>query len=66
MLGTGHHWLGRLAHADGDDVGAREHLERAASLCDAGDAPFWVERARTDLAILATDPESWPRPRAVE
>ena len=26
VLGTGHHWLGRLARARGDEVTAREHL----------------------------------------
>jgi hypothetical protein len=53
VIGTGHHWLGRLAHAAGDDVTAREHLRSAASLCYDSDAPFWEARARSDLTVLA-------------
>jgi DNA-binding SARP family transcriptional activator len=49
VLGTGHHWLGRLALARGDSVTARDHLERAIALCYRSDAPFWEQRGRDDL-----------------
>ena len=52
VLGTGHHWLARLAHAAGDDDAARVHLQSAARLCYDCDAPFWEHRARADLATL--------------
>jgi hypothetical protein len=53
MFGTGHHWLARLAVADGDVETARRHLARAADLSHDAGARFWADRARREHAVLA-------------
>ncbi len=52
VFGTHHHWLARLAAADGDPETARAHLERAEHLCHTAGATFWSERARQEAAAL--------------
>ncbi len=47
VFGTGHHWLGRLAIADGDREGARSHLERAVTMSEDAGARL-VDRDRTE------------------
>jgi hypothetical protein len=54
VVGTGRHWLGRLARANGDGRTAEEHLRMAAALCYKGDAPFWESRARSDIEHATT------------
>ena len=49
-FGTGHHWLGRLARADGDDAAATRHFDAAAVLSASVDADYWAGVARDDLA----------------
>jgi hypothetical protein len=51
-FGTGHHWLGRLARADGDEEAARRHFESAAALSDAAGAEYWAGVARDDLGAV--------------
>jgi hypothetical protein len=46
VVGSGAHWLGALAAAEGDLDGAREHFTRAAHFCYKADVPFWHQRAR--------------------
>ncbi len=53
VFGTYHHWLARLATADGDLAQARDHLERAEELCDTAGATYWAERARHEASELA-------------
>jgi DNA-binding SARP family transcriptional activator len=48
VFGTGHHWLARLAAADGDHGVARAHLTHAAEICDNAGATYWAERARRE------------------
>ena len=52
VFGTGHHWLARLAIADGDLDAGRDHLAEAARICDYADAPFWSDRARAAREVL--------------
>jgi|GEM_PF-2414223 Predicted ATPase len=69
VFGTGHHWIARLAAADGDSAAARDHLSAAAQICDHAGAGFWADRARSEMSRLgepsatngATDPAtgSW-------
>ncbi len=56
FFGTGHHWLGRLAIADGDLDAAVEHLEHAARICQTVGATYWAERARQELAAFDITP----------
>ncbi len=53
VFGTHHHWLARLAVADGDLEQARGHLQRAAELCDTAGATYWADRARHEASELA-------------
>ena len=53
VFGTHHHWLARLAAADGDLAPARRHLERAEELCDTAGATYWADRARHEASELA-------------
>ena len=53
VFGTHHHWLARLAAADGDFEQARGHLERASGLCDTAGATYWADRARHEASELA-------------
>lgn len=53
VFGTHHHWLARLAAADGEVAQARGHLERAEKLCDTADAKYWADRARHEASELA-------------
>lgn len=53
VFGTHHHWLARLAAADGEVTRARRHLERAENLCDTAGATYWGDRARQEAAELA-------------
>jgi hypothetical protein len=52
VFGTSRHWLARLAHTEGDDVAAAEHLGIAARLCDDAGARYWADRARRETAEL--------------
>ncbi|MBK5286924.1 MAG: hypothetical protein JJE46_00520, partial [Acidimicrobiia bacterium] len=52
VFGTNHHWLGRLASADGDRTAAAEHFREANRLCHHAGATFWAERARQDATLL--------------
>ena len=54
VFGTGHHWLGRLAIADGDREGARSHLERAVTMSEDAGAHWWTEIARNDLERISS------------
>jgi DNA-binding SARP family transcriptional activator len=54
-FGTGHHWLGKLARADGERAVADEHFDRAATVSDAAGASYWAAVARAD-GIALTDP----------
>ena len=47
-FGTGHHWLGKLAKANGDADTAAHHFERAAALSEASGAGYWTDVARAD------------------
>jgi DNA-binding SARP family transcriptional activator len=49
-FGTGHHWLGRLARADGDQVAATQHFDAALARSTAADAEYWAGVAHDDLA----------------
>ena len=55
-FGTGHHWLGKLALANGDVETATEHFERAETLSHAAGATYWAEQARTDRTGGAVSP----------
>ena len=55
VFGTQHHWLARLARADGEVAQARQHLERAEKLCDAAGATYWADRARHENSALARE-----------
>ncbi len=48
VFGCGHHWLARMATADGNTTDARDHLAQAARICDDAGAYFWAERARSE------------------
>ncbi len=52
VFGTGHHWLARLAAADGDRPAAIDHLAQAANICEDAGASFWESRARRESAEL--------------
>ena len=52
VFGTGHHWLARLARADGDIEAARQHLESAARVCHDARAQFWADRARNEAESI--------------
>ena len=52
VFGTNHHWLGRLAAADGDATAAAEHFHEAERLCHRAGATFWADRARQDAASM--------------
>ncbi len=55
VFGTNHHWLARLAAADGDDEAALGHLSRAAELCRAAVATHWATVAEEEqLQLTAT------------
>ncbi len=54
VFGTGHHWLGRLAVADGDPKAARAHFERAIEMSEAAGADYWAEVARADLEPVSS------------
>jgi DNA-binding SARP family transcriptional activator len=54
VFGTGHHWLGQLAIADGDREAARSHLERAVTMSEAAGADYWTEVARKDLERISS------------
>lgn len=55
VFGTGHHWLGKLAVADGDFQAGAAHFERAAALSEAAGARYWSRVAQTDAATIAAD-----------
>jgi len=50
VFGCGHHWMARLAAADGDHRAAQDHLAEAARICDDAGARYWADRARTEAA----------------
>jgi hypothetical protein len=45
VLGSGHHWLGELARAAGDEALAHEHFRAAADFCYNADVPYWYRHA---------------------
>lgn len=49
VFGTNHHWLARLAAADGDTTAALEHLRCAERLCNHAGATFWENSARQEI-----------------
>jgi len=49
VVGTGHHWLGRLAEANGDGPSAQRHFERAAEMSDDARSRYWMAQARERL-----------------
>jgi hypothetical protein len=52
VFGTTHHWLARLAVADGDRDRAVEHLRTAAGTTGAAGAPYWARVAQNELRAL--------------
>jgi len=52
VLGSGHHWLGLLAHARGMPDRAIEHLTAAEALSTRMRAPYWRAQAQFDLAVV--------------
>jgi len=52
VLGSGHHWLGLLAHTQGMPDRAIEHFTTAAAVSEEIRAPFWLAQARFDLAMV--------------
>jgi DNA-binding SARP family transcriptional activator len=55
-FGTGHHWLGRLAVANGNVGAATGHFERAESMSLAAGATYWAEVAYADRLACADGP----------
>ena len=49
VFGTNHHWLARLAAADGDTTAALEHLRGAERMCNHAGATFWEDSARQEI-----------------
>jgi DNA-binding SARP family transcriptional activator len=49
VFGTGHHWIGNLATAQGEADLAIEHLSQAVELSERIGAPYWSAQARLDL-----------------
>ena len=52
VFGTGHHWLARLAAADGNPQAAIDHLAQAANICHDAGATFWEVRAHREASEL--------------
>jgi len=50
VLGTGHHWLGLLALAQGETERAVEHLTAAGTESERLRLPYWTAQARIDTA----------------
>lgn len=50
VLGSGHHWLGQLAAARGNNECAVAHLEQAICVSEQIGSPYWRAQAQLDLA----------------
>jgi hypothetical protein len=55
-FGTGHHWLGKLAVANGDRAAATDHFDWAESMSLAAGATYWAEVAHADRVACAAGP----------
>ena len=55
-FGTGHHWLGKLARANGDVAAATDHFEWAESMSVAAGAAYWAEAAAADRVASGVSP----------
>jgi DNA-binding SARP family transcriptional activator len=55
-FGTGHHWLGKLAVANGDVAAATNHFDWAESMSLAAGATYWAEVACADRLACTGGP----------